>query len=141
MYGITNYGKLFADKLTEWLLETGFVESRCQKSIYYRYIPDETKIIVIPYIDDCFYWLTSEALVKWFVENLGKRFHVIFLGFAHLLMSISISQIKDHSISIYQYRYATFILDQYIDTATVKKRKIIYNTTFPYDMIFKNCDV
>ena len=29
MYGMTNYGKLFADKLTEWLLEAGFIQSQC----------------------------------------------------------------------------------------------------------------
>ena len=25
VYGMTNYGKLFADELTEWLLEEGFI--------------------------------------------------------------------------------------------------------------------
>ena len=34
MYGITNYGKLFADKLTEWLLEARFIQSQCKISIY-----------------------------------------------------------------------------------------------------------
>ena len=33
MYGITNSGKLFADELTEWLLEAGFIQSQCQMSI------------------------------------------------------------------------------------------------------------
>ena len=27
MYGMTNTGKLFADELTEWLLEAGFIQS------------------------------------------------------------------------------------------------------------------
>ena len=27
MYGMTNYGNLFADELTEWLLEAGFIQS------------------------------------------------------------------------------------------------------------------
>ena len=26
MYGMTNFGKLFADELTEWLLEAGFIQ-------------------------------------------------------------------------------------------------------------------
>ena len=30
MYGMTNYGKLFAYELTEWLLEAGFIQSQCQ---------------------------------------------------------------------------------------------------------------
>ena len=33
MYGTTNYGKLFADELTEWSFEEGFIQSQCQMSI------------------------------------------------------------------------------------------------------------
>ena len=33
MYGMTNSGKLFADELTEWLIEAGFIQSQCQMSI------------------------------------------------------------------------------------------------------------
>ena len=40
MYGMTNSGKLFADELTEWLLETVFIQSQRQMSIYYKYAPD-----------------------------------------------------------------------------------------------------
>ena len=29
MYGMANYGKLFADELSEWLLEAGFIHSQC----------------------------------------------------------------------------------------------------------------
>ena len=48
MYDMTNYGKLFADDLTEWLIETGFIQSQCQMSIYYNYAPDGSKQIVYP---------------------------------------------------------------------------------------------
>ena len=34
MYGMTNSGKLFADELTEWLIEEGFMQSQYQMSIY-----------------------------------------------------------------------------------------------------------
>ena len=46
MYGMINYGKLFAYELTEWLLELGFIQSKCHMSIYYKYASDGTKIIV-----------------------------------------------------------------------------------------------
>ena len=39
MYGMTNYGNLFADELTYLLLEAGFIQSQCQMSIYYNYAP------------------------------------------------------------------------------------------------------
>ena len=56
IYGVTNSRKLFADELTEWLLEAGFIQSQCQISIYYKYAPDGYKIVVLSYVDDCIYW-------------------------------------------------------------------------------------
>ena len=49
---MTNSGKLFADKLTEWFLEAGFIQSQCQMSIYYNYAPDGSNIIVLSYVED-----------------------------------------------------------------------------------------
>ena len=46
MYGMTKYGKLSSDELTEWLPEAGFIQSKFQMSIYYKYAPDGTKIVV-----------------------------------------------------------------------------------------------
>ena len=40
MYSMTNSGKLFANELTEWLLEAGFIQSQCKMSIYYKYATD-----------------------------------------------------------------------------------------------------
>ena len=86
MYGMTKYGKLFADELTEWLIEEGFMQSQCQMSIYYKYTPDLSKVVVLSYVDDCVYWYTNEDIGKWFVDNLGKISHVKSLGFAHWFM-------------------------------------------------------
>ena len=110
MYCITNSGKLFADELTEWLLEAGFIRSQFQMSIYYNYVPNGSKIVVLSYVDDCVYWYTNEYLGKCFVDTLGKRFHVNFLGYAHWFMSIRISQLKDHSIFVDQAIYDTSIV-------------------------------
>ena len=86
-------------------------------SIYYKYAPDGSKIVVLSYVDDCVYWYTNEDIGKWFVDNLGKRFHVNFLGYAHWFMSIKIYQMKYHSISMDQARYVTSIVAKYLDTA------------------------
>ena len=80
---MTNYGKLFADEWTERLLEAGFIQSQCQLSIYYKYAPYGTKIVVLYDVYDCFYCYYSEALGKWFVDNLGELFCVKFLVYAH----------------------------------------------------------
>ena len=110
MYGMTNSGKLFANESTECLLEAGFIQAQCQMSNYYKYAPDGSKIIVLSYVDDYVYCYTNEDFGKWFVDNLGKIFHVNFLGYAHWFMSIRISLLKDHSISVDQARYATYIV-------------------------------
>ena len=86
MYGISNSGKLFSDDLTEWLLEAGFIKYQCQMYIYYKYAPYGTSIFVLSYVDNCFYWYTSEALRKWFVDTSGKIFHINLLGYAHWFM-------------------------------------------------------
>ena len=112
MYGMTNSGKLFADELIERIIEEGFIQSQCQMSICYNYAPDGSKIVVLSYVDYCVYWYTNEDLRKWFVDTLGKRFHVNFLGYANWFMSIRISQMKDHSVSVYQARYATSIVSK-----------------------------
>ena len=79
MYGVTNSRKLFADELTEWLLESGFIQSQCHMSIYYKYGPDGSKIVVLSYVDDCVYWYKNEDNGKWFIGTLGNIFHVNFL--------------------------------------------------------------
>ena len=68
------------------------------------------KIVVLSYVDDCLYWYTSESLGKWLMNTLRKRLHVKFLGYSHWFMSIRISQMNDHSISVDQARYATSIV-------------------------------
>ena len=141
MYGMTNSGKLIYDELTEWLFEAGFIQSQCQMSIYYKYAPDGSKIVVLSYVDDCVYWYTNEDIGKWFVDTLRNIFHVNFLGYSDWFTSIIISQMKDHSISVDQARYSTFIVAKYLDAATVKISTKFYKTTFSADMIFTKEDV
>ena len=137
---MTNSGNIFADELVECLLEAGFIQSRFQMSIYYKYAPYGKKIVFLYYVDYCFYFYNSEALGKWFVDTLGKIFHVNFLGYANWFMSKRISQMKDHSISVDQAIYATYIVVKYLDNSTGEARTKSYNNTFPSDMIFIKAD-
>ena len=141
MYGMINYRKLFADKLTEWLLEAGFIQSQCQMSIYYKYAPDGSKIVVLYYVDDCVYWYTYEDLGKWFVGTLGKIFHAKLLRYAHWFISIRISQMKYHYIYVDQARYSTTIVAKNLDTSIVNAGKKLYKTTLPSNIIFTKDDV
>ena len=47
MYGMTNSGKLFADELTEWLLEAGFMDqARYAISIVAKYLDTATVKVI-----------------------------------------------------------------------------------------------
>ena len=105
-------------------------------SIHYNYVPDGYKLLLLSYVDDCVFWYTYEELGKWFVDTVGKRFHVNFLGYAHCFMSIRISQPKDYFISVDQARYDTAVVSKYIDTATVNENSRFHKTAFSQDMIF-----
>ena len=91
MYGMTNSRNLFSNNAIEWLLEAGFIQYQCQISIYYKYAPDGTKIVVLSYVDDYVYCYTYEALGKCFMGAIVNRFHMNFLGYAHWFVSIIIS--------------------------------------------------
>ena len=84
MYGITNSVKLFSGELNNWLIyDTVFKQSQFQISIYYKYAPGGSNLVVLSYFDDCLYWYTYEELVKCFMDSFGKIFHVKLLGYSH----------------------------------------------------------
>ena len=74
------------------------------------------------------------------MDTLGNIFHVKFLGYAHWFISVRISQMKYHSITVDQDIYATYTVANYLDTATVKTITQFYKTTFPSDIIFTKYD-
>ena len=108
--------------------------------VYYKYAPYGTKIGVLSHVDNFFYCYKSESLGGKFVDTLGKRFYVNFLVYLHWFMSIRIFQMRYNSISVDKARYATSIVAEYMDNATLKTGKKFYMTTLPYDMIFTKDD-
>ena len=89
-------------------------------SVYYKYAPDGSRLVVLYYVDECVYWYTYEELVKWFVDLLGKIFHMKFLGYAHWFMSFIISQLQYHSISLNQDRCTESVVSKYLATVSIK---------------------
>ena len=92
------------------------------------------------YVDDCIYWYISEELGKWFVDTLGNIFNLNFLGYEHCFMSIRISQLNYHSISVDQARYATSVVAKYLNTDTIKENSNFHKTTLSHDIIFTTED-
>ena len=89
---MTNSVKIFSDELTNRLIEeTGFKQSKCKMSVYYKYAPYGSKLVLLSYVDYCVYWYAYEELGKWFVDTLENIFHWRFLVYEHWFMSIRIS--------------------------------------------------
>ena len=100
---MTNSGRSFSNELNNWLIyEAGFNHSKFQIYVYYKYSPDGYKLVVLSYVDDCVYWYISEELGKLFLYTLRKILYVNFLVYLHWFISIRISQLKDHYISMDQ---------------------------------------
>ena len=56
---MTNYGKIFSDELTNYLVDkSGFDQSKCKISVYYKYVSDGSKLVVLYYVDYCVQWYT-----------------------------------------------------------------------------------
>ena len=114
---MSNYGNLFYHEHNNRLIdEAGFNQYILQMSVYYKYSPNGSKLVVLSYVDDFVYWYTSEELGKWFVCKLGNLLHVIFLVYAHCFMPIRISKLEYPYISVDQSRYTTSVVENYLYT-------------------------
>ena len=134
---MTNSGKLFSNELTNWLIdEAGFNQAKWKISAHYKYAHDSSNLVLLSYVDECVYLYTYEELGKWYVDTLGKIFHLKLLGYAHCFMSIRISQLKDDYISTDQDRYTTSDVAKYLYTATIKDNSKFHKTNLPNYMIF-----
>ena len=51
-------------------------------------------------------------------------------------MSIGMSQLKDHYISVDQTTYATYVVAKYLDTSTKKENSKSHKTTLHHVLIF-----
>ena len=51
MYGMDNYGNLFVNEVTNQLIyKAGFKQSQFQMSIYYKYVPYGSRLLVLSYV-------------------------------------------------------------------------------------------
>ena len=49
---MTNSGNLFTDELNNQMIdEEGFNHSKCKMSVYYKYAPYGSKLVVLSYVD------------------------------------------------------------------------------------------
>ena len=70
------------------------------------------------------------------MDTLGNILPVKFLGYVQWFIFIRISQLRDHSVSVNQARYAICVFGNDLETAAIKKNSMIHDTTLPHDIIF-----
>ena len=63
-----------------------------------------------------------------------------FLVYAHFFMNVMISELKEHSILVYQSIYVTSIVVKYLDTSTIKEHLKFHKANLYHDMIFTKED-
>ena len=75
IYGITSSGELFFGEITNWVINgEGFKHSQCQISIYYKYDPNVSKLVVLSYVYECVYWYIYAELEKWLWIHLEEYY-------------------------------------------------------------------
>ena len=71
---MTNSGKIFADEITNWMMyESGFNQYKYQMSIYYKYTPYDSKLVVLYFVDYCGLVPAQNApfaLILWYVAKI-----------------------------------------------------------------------
>ena len=137
MYGMPNCGNLFADELSNWMIDKiGFNQSKFQISVNYKYSPDRSKLVQWYYADYCVYWYKYELLGKCFVVTLVNIFHVKFLGYSHFLFPFEYHNLENILFQWIKIDMLYILLQKYLDTFTIKENSKFHNTDFPHDMIF-----
>ena len=71
---MTNSGKIFADEITNWMMyESGFNQYKYQMSIYYKYTPYDSKLVVLYFVDYCGLVTAQNApfaLILWYAAKI-----------------------------------------------------------------------
>ena len=75
IYGMIHYIIFFSEEINNWLIDVeGFKQWQCKISIYYKYAPYGSKLVVLTYVDDCVFRYTSKEVGKWSVNKIFTYF-------------------------------------------------------------------
>ena len=74
LYGLHQSGRQWRKKLDETLRRLGFVRSRLAPTVYFKVMPDKTRIYLGAYVDDLLLMGPSESELEAVKEEIGKHF-------------------------------------------------------------------
>ena len=121
IYGLTTSGKLWAEELTNYLLEKGFKQSPVDPCLLIKREKNGKYLKLINYVDDMLFYGDSDTTENTFFKDLKSRFSVNLLGGVHWYLGFKISRLGDDYV-IDQARYALNMTEKFLKCANIKPR-------------------
>ena len=104
IYGLKQAPRFWFCKLSNTLISLGFHSSESDSSIFLRFTPNGTLIILI-YVDDIIVTGTSSNLIDCFIAQLSDNFALKDLGKLHYFLGIEVAWLADGSLHLSQTKY------------------------------------
>jgi hypothetical protein len=96
LYGTKQAGRLWWEKLTKFLLEVGFNQSKSDQCLFYKINDLGEPMVIGVYLDDMVVAATPDAKQR-FVDQLREHFLVKDLGSAKHLLGMKVHQDRPHN--------------------------------------------
>ncbi|KAF5471906.1 hypothetical protein F2P56_008669 [Juglans regia] len=109
LYGLKQAPRAWFRRLSQYLLEYGFIESSADYSLFI-YTNDSVKLYVLVYVDDILVTGSSKAAIASFILSLKDSFLVKDLGELSFFLGVQASH-DSHGLHLGQTRYITDLLE------------------------------
>lgn len=108
LYGLRQAPRCWFEKLSNALLEYGFLQESTDYSLF-TYVHDDQRLHVLVYVDDLILSGSTPSLVINFKAYLSSKFHMKDLGILRYFLGIEVAR-KPSGIYICQRKYALGII-------------------------------
>ncbi|GJR79888.1 ribonuclease H-like domain-containing protein [Tanacetum coccineum] len=111
LYGLKQALRKWNEKLTQFLNENGFIQSKSDESLYTK-SNDDIFIVLLIYVDDIIITGNNENEINNFKEHISSKFKIIDLGKHKYFLGLEILEISD-SLCLNQRKYCLELLYEY----------------------------
>ncbi|CAN1268353.1 Retrovirus-related Pol polyprotein from transposon TNT 1-94 [Linum perenne] len=108
LYGLKQASRQWNFKLTEFLLQSGYIQSKCDYSVFTK-TSNDLFLIVLVYVDDIIIMGNNESEIKLLKSQLDETFTIKDLGLLKYFLGLEIAR-SEKGINVCQRKYALEIL-------------------------------
>lgn len=108
IYGLKQAPRAWFHRMTCFLLLVGFVQSLADSSLFVRQFGGHT-IYFLLYVDDIVSTGSDDRLLQSFIDALGQRLDIKYLGTLHYLLGLQVTY-QNKGVHISQLKYAYDLL-------------------------------